>query len=105
MIKKFMHLLEITFIQSWWVILFALFCYILFEQGAKVRQRDYAKLTEQLDNLEKQKLEAKVLQEDLLLQINSQSDPAWIELVLMKGLGVVPEGQTKYFFKTTNNQP
>ena len=36
---------------------------------------------------------------DLDLKINSQSDPAWIELVLMKELGVVPEGKIKVHFK------
>ena len=36
--------------------------------------------------------------EDLKLQINSQKDPAWIELTLMKGLGLVPEGQLKVYF-------
>ena len=36
--------------------------------------------------------------QDLKLQINSQNDPAWIELTLMKGLGLVPEGQLKVHF-------
>jgi hypothetical protein len=36
--------------------------------------------------------------QDLKLQINSQKDPAWIELTLMKGLGLVPEGQLKVHF-------
>lgn len=36
--------------------------------------------------------------EDLQLQIHSQKDPAWIELILMKGLGLVPEGQLKVYF-------
>lgn len=33
-----------------------------------------------------------------MLEINSQSDPAWVELMLMKNLGLVPEGQIKVFF-------
>lgn len=37
-------------------------------------------------------------QEDLLLQIESQSDPAWIELLIKKYLGMVPSGQTKVYF-------
>jgi hypothetical protein len=36
--------------------------------------------------------------EDLILQINSQSDPAWIQMTLMKGMGLVPEGQQKVYF-------
>jgi hypothetical protein len=35
----------------------------------------------------------------LLMQIHSQSDPAWIELTLMRVLGTVPENQTKVYFK------
>jgi hypothetical protein len=35
----------------------------------------------------------------LVLQFNSSSDPAWIELVLKRELGLIPEGQTKVVFK------
>ena len=38
-------------------------------------------------------------QRDLKLQVASQSDPAWIELALIKGLGLVPEGYTKIYYK------
>ena len=49
------------------------------------------------DLLKKKKL-ALEKQKGLLRQINSQNDPAWIELMLMKEMGLVPEGQTKVFF-------
>jgi hypothetical protein len=40
------------------------------------------------------------------LQINSQSDLAWIELTLMKGLGVAPEDSQKvYFFGESEIRP
>lgn len=44
--------------------------------------------------------EKKVLKEraDLEMQITSQSDRAWIELLLMKKLGLVPEGYQKITF-------
>ena len=45
------------------------------------------KMQQKLD--EKKEMEAK---------INSQSDPEWIELVLMKKMGVVPEGKVKVQF-------
>ncbi len=38
------------------------------------------------------------LQQCLEQQINSQSDLAWLELTLMKGLGLVPENDQKVFF-------
>lgn len=84
--------------KSWWVVLFILTCYMFYEQGLKKRDLDYDKLHLQLVDLQQQKKEALSLREDLILQVNSQSDPAWVELVLMKGLGLIPEGQTKVFF-------
>jgi hypothetical protein len=35
----------------------------------------------------------------LLLNIASQDDPAWIEMILMRDLGVVPVGYLKVYFK------
>lgn len=89
---------EECFLRSWWVLLFGILCYMLFEQGIQVRDREFVQLQEHYNDLEKQKREALTLNEKLLLEINSQSDPAWVELILMKGLGLVPEGQIKYFF-------
>ena len=50
-------------------------------------------------NLLAQKENAIYNKEDLTLKISSQSDPSWIEQVLMKELGVVPENQIKVHFK------
>lgn len=86
--------------RSWWVIAFALICLIFYEQGLKKRHADYILLSENLQNLEKKKEVAIAKQIDLQTAINSQSDPAWVELILMKGLGLVPEGQQKVFFPT-----
>lgn len=91
-------MLEAIFIRSWWVILFALGCYLFFEQSHKKLQDDFYRLHAQLEELQKNKQEALSMQDNLSLQINSQSDPAWVELILMKGLGVVPEKQDKVFF-------
>jgi len=37
--------------------------------------------------------------DDLLVQIESQSDPAWIEMLIKKKLGMVADGQTKVYFE------
>lgn len=95
-----LKLLETLFIRSWWVILFILFCFILFEQGIKKRNQDYAKLSEQLTHLQSEKIKAIKIRDELMLHINSESDPAWIELILMQGLGLKPEDSTKVFFTT-----
>jgi hypothetical protein len=75
---------------------------MLYEQGMKKREVDYGMLLRQYQNLTKQKQIAMDYKESLQLQINSQSDPAWVELTLMKGLGLVPEGQVKFFFIPNN---
>lgn len=94
--------MEEMFIRSWWVILFILGCYLSYEQGLQKKDRDFAKLQWQYTELQKKKKMLLSLQENFRRELNSQNDPAWIELVLMKELGVVPEGQTKVLF--TNEQ-
>jgi hypothetical protein len=84
--------------RSWWVILFLLICGILYERKLKERDHLYVQLHEQLKALQQEKVQALQKQRDLQLQINSQNDFAWIELTLMKELGLVPEGQKKIYF-------
>lgn len=102
LLKKIFSLLQIQLIRSWWVILFALFCLMCYEQGVKKREADFVMLSEQLQQLQEQKQKAMVLKQKLLLQINSESDPAWIELTLMRELGLSPKGSIKVLF--TNDE-
>ena len=85
-------------VNSWWVVLFILLCAALFEQGMQQRNVNYTKLTRQLKELKMSKEVALKEHEELLLQVNSESDPAWVELTLLRSLGMVPEDQTKVFF-------
>lgn len=97
--------MEEMFIRSWWVTLFILGCYLSYEHGLQKKDHDFAKLQVQYTELQKKKKRLMSQQEDFIRQLNSQSDPAWVELVLMKGLGLVPEGQTKVLFtKETRNE-
>lgn len=89
---------KIHIIKSWWIILFALLCYVAYEQGGRARQKQLIDLAEQLAFLQSEKTKALEIQNDLFMQVNSQSDPAWVELTLMKGLGLVPEGHIKVLF-------
>lgn len=91
-------LIDQLFIRSWWVLAFVFICAILYEQGLKQRERLYQQLTEQLLILQQEKQQALIDQDNLKRQINSQSDLAWMELCLMKGLGLVPEEQQKVYF-------
>jgi len=86
-------------IGSWWVFVFLLVCYIGYDQAIKKRKNEIAQLKYQLQELEKEKQIAFNNREDLLLRIDSQTDPAWIEMILMKELGVVPEGHLKVHFQ------
>lgn len=94
----FQEFIQYFFFRSWWVLAFVFACAIIYEQGLKNRDHLYQQLTEQRSALLQEKQEALRQQENLQLQINSQSDLAWVELTLMKGLGLVPEGQQKVYF-------
>lgn len=98
MLAKTFRLIENLITNTWWVLLFFIGCYFCYEHGLRKRDQDFTKLSTQYLELQQEKKEALAQQEDLLLQINSQSDPEWIELTLMKGLGLVGEGQTKVLF-------
>jgi hypothetical protein len=91
-------LFDEVILKSWWVILFMILCYTVYEQGMRSRNIQYRQLEQQFLDLQKDKNQSLSTQGDLALQINSQSDPAWVELTLMKGLGLVPEGHIKIFF-------
>lgn len=88
---------EIT-IHSWWVILFMIACYAMYERALYHSDNTYRQFYEQRLGLEKEKQKLLDQQQELKLQIQSQNDPAWIELTLMRKLGLVPDGQTKIYF-------
>lgn len=96
--KKRSRLFEELVLKSWWTILFFLICFCAYDQAAKSREREEEKLRTKYHQLTQAKGEALVLQEELKREIASQTDESWIELVLMRKLGLVPEGQTKVHF-------
>lgn len=98
MLSTIISFSESLFLKYWWVVLFCLLCAIFYEQQRKKIDQEYRKLHQQLIKFQNIKLDTLKIQEDLLLKVNSQSDPNFVELLLMKELGVVPEGQTKIFF-------
>lgn len=97
-----MTIFHAIFIRSWWVIAFLFICIILYEQGLKKRDHLYKQLTDQSLALQQEKQQVLHQQKNLQVQINSQTDLAWIELTLMKGLGLTPEGQQKVYFYSDN---
>src|SRR4051794_9770863 len=92
------RLFEELVLKSWWTILFFLICLFSYDQAAKRRVREEEKLISKFNQLTLKVEEAKIFQDELKIQIASQGDESWIELVLMQKLGLVPEGQTKVHF-------
>ena len=96
--KSRLRRIEKQFIQSWWLILFIICCYVFYERGISRHADDFNKLQRQYSHLQKEKAFVSVHRENLMLQINSQSDPEWVEMTLINGLGLVKEDQVKVLF-------
>lgn len=78
--------------------MFFLVCFFAYDQAVKRRNREEEKLRIKLNELKCDKERELAQQEELKREILSQNDETWIELTLMKRLGLVPEGQTKVHF-------
>jgi hypothetical protein len=85
-------------IRSWWAIVFSTLSIAFYFQAAHGRSTIFSDLNVRMQEMEKEKLVVSQEQDDLLLQLQSETDPAWVEMMLMKELGVVPEGWTKVQF-------
>lgn len=85
--------------RNWWVVLFASIALASHFHFSKEKRNAIRLLNSRLSVMESQKMQALQLKDDLEIQIASQSDPAWIEMVLLRELGVVPEGFLKVHFK------
>lgn len=83
----------------WWVLVFVMTCFLTYAHAAKKKMDLHKILVERLSDLEVAKEVALAEKNRLELEIQSQSDPLWIQLTLMKGLGLVPEGQKKVLFQ------
>jgi len=92
------RLFEEIILKSWWTILFFLLCYFAYDQAVHHKTQEENKLRKKLHLLGLEKEHALDKQEDLKLQIASHEDEGFIELTLMRRLGLVPEGQTKVHF-------
>jgi hypothetical protein len=81
------------------LLLFTLAVGICYERALFSIREEKEKLQAQKADIAKQKEGVLARKMQLELQIMSQSDPGWITLTLIRVLGVVPEGETKYYFK------
>jgi hypothetical protein len=85
-------------IRSWWVIVFSTLSVAFYFQAAHGRTTIFSDLTSRMQEMEREKFIVSQDQDELALQLQSETDPAWVEMLLMKELGVVPEGWTKVRF-------
>ncbi len=63
------------------------------------KNRLYKQLIIEIKKLEEERNDILKEREEMLAQIESESDPAWIEMVLKENLGVLPKNQTKVYFE------
>lgn len=89
---------QTTFLHYSWVFLFFILCYFGYEQKNRQSRNEYNDLIKKLTELKREKKALLETQEKILRQLNSQTDPLWIELLLMKNLDLIPEETTKVFF-------
>lgn len=85
--------------SSWWVVAFCAITAVTHFHFIKEKKSALSLLNSRLEEMEMERLQSLERHEDLQLRIASQNDPAWIEMVLMRDLGVVPEGFLKVHFK------
>lgn len=87
------------FIKKWALPFFAIAStFIILEFSLKQLENNRSVLEKQLIALKDNIKEEENHQIYLKRQIKSQNDPAWIELILKRDLGLVPEGQIKIYF-------
>lgn len=85
-------------LHSWWVWLFGLISFGVYESISHYQKRQEIELALEIDQ-KRYAIEISAnrqlgLQRDLL----SQNDPAWIELSIMQALGVAPKDSIKVYF-------
>lgn len=89
---------------NWWLpIFFALAAFAWYEWGDEQYSLLHRQFNSKLHLLQQKKEAHLVLQAALLQQVNSQSDPEWVEMVLIRQLGLLPEGHEKVFFSGRNS--
>jgi hypothetical protein len=85
--------------QNAWVIGFCLITIAAYFHFISEKRTSLSHLATRLGQMEREKIVALQKKEEYQLRLASQNDPAWIELILMRDLGVVPEGFLKVHFK------
>ena len=99
--KYFGKQFDQAIIRHWWVLLFVISIMYLYENKIAKLNATTLSFQVQLQELQQKKRSLGIEQVALEQQLASQSDPKWIEFLLIQELGMTPEGQKKIFFKTS----
>jgi len=91
--------LHLILLKNWWVVAFILMAGAIYIQAIHKKNQLVATLQERVDILVTAKMDAMEKKEELLLRINSQNDPDFVELILKEKLGVTAEGELKVVFQ------
>ncbi len=83
----------------WWVFAFCAVTAGVYFHSMKEKRSALSCMRLRLEQMEAERSLAVQKGEELRLRIASQNDPAWVEMILMRDLGVVPEGFLKVHFK------
>jgi hypothetical protein len=85
--------------NRWWVVAILGVTSLVYFHGMRKKEWELQELHHRKMALEHAKKGLLEEREDLKAQIESQQDSAYVEMVLIKGLGMVPEGQHKVYFE------
>jgi LPS O-antigen subunit length determinant protein (WzzB/FepE family) len=86
------------FQEFWWVIILCVLSFSCFWYLHAQQKKELYQLDKVITKLEDQKQEELEKHEDYTLKIKSFSDPAYIEMVLIQNLGLVPKDQMKVVY-------
>ena len=86
-------------LKNWWVIAFVLMAGAIYIQAIHKKNQLLATLKEKVETLNDTKVQQLERKQQLLLRIQSQEDPDFIELLLKEKLGVIEQGELKVVFQ------
>lgn len=93
--KNFVY---VFFIKSFGFIFFLCLSLLFFYYELQKKNGEIHQQRVEIERLGNEREVAQKTNEELSLIVNSQNDPEWVELVLLKELGLVPEGKIKVHF-------
>ncbi len=100
MVRLLFNLNRFPLLKEWgWVFFVICICFFARAQASTFRQNQIKVLKQKIEFLNETKLLRDKLLENSRLKIQSASDQEMLKLLLIKGLGLIKEGQIKVIFE------